>query len=103
MWLYIGLRSRRAPPVRCGSRGVCPALSSTAHLATADATRADTDEEDQRPQTPATCLLTSEGCRCDAATCRAEIGLVLPVEFEDQHYRQSPMAATVVASVPSLL
>ena len=31
-----------------------------------------------------------------------EIGLIPPVEFEDQHYRQNPAAATVVASVPSL-
>ena len=33
VWLLTGLRSSRAPPVRCGSRGVCPALSSTARLA----------------------------------------------------------------------
>ena len=31
-----------------------------------------------------------------------EIGLIPPVELEDQHYRQNPAAATVVASVPSL-
>ncbi|WP_343986467.1 IS3 family transposase [Terrabacter terrae] len=31
-----------------------------------------------------------------------EIGLVPPVEFEDQHYRQNPVAVNVVASVPSL-
>jgi putative transposase len=31
-----------------------------------------------------------------------EIGLIPPAEFEDQHYRHNPGAATVVASVPSL-
>jgi putative transposase len=31
-----------------------------------------------------------------------EIGLIPPVELEDQHYRHNPVAATVVASVPSL-
>ncbi|WP_461049394.1 IS3 family transposase [Terrabacter koreensis] len=28
-----------------------------------------------------------------------ELGLVPPAEFEDQHYRHNPVAATVVASV----
>jgi putative transposase len=31
-----------------------------------------------------------------------EIGLIPPVELEDQHYRQDPVTTTVVASVPSL-
>ncbi|WP_156035520.1 IS3 family transposase [Terrabacter tumescens] len=31
-----------------------------------------------------------------------EIGLVPPVELEDQHYRQNPVTATVKTSVPSL-
>ncbi|MCW2835289.1 MAG: transposase [Nocardioides sp.] len=31
-----------------------------------------------------------------------EIGLVPPVEFEEQHYRHNPVATTVAASVQSL-
>lgn len=31
-----------------------------------------------------------------------EIGLIPPVELEDQHYRQNHAAATVETSVPSL-
>ena len=31
-----------------------------------------------------------------------EIGLIPPVELEDQHYRQNPVTATVETSVPSL-
>ena len=31
-----------------------------------------------------------------------ELGLVPPVEYENQHYRHNPVTATVVASVPSL-
>ena len=31
-----------------------------------------------------------------------EIGLIPPVELEEQHYRYTPAAASVVASVPSL-
>jgi putative transposase len=33
---------------------------------------------------------------------RGEIGLIPPIELEDRHYRHNPVAATVVASVPSL-
>src|SRR5689334_3198957 len=41
--------------------------SATSRARTNDATRADTNEEEQQLKTPRTRLLTSEGCRYDGA------------------------------------